>query len=1602
MLTRPTLAKPTKAVLIVIAALAAVLAFSTYLLFSWDSLPQLLETAIEKGLAEVGIQVEIGSIRAGFGSSLRLGEVVLELPEGQSRLLLPEVRVHFSWLSLLRNLTNPVAALTEIHLIRPTGSFDLAVADLLGATGRERSTPGLSAITVRVVEGSFEVGNFRPELNEQLAELLAAAGLDLSTGRLALADVSFELRTGNDGQVGLRGNLAVREAVFSRLQLQGRYEPTGRWQAALAVDNVDLTHFTALAGQYQDQFALTNGAASATLYLSGGPEQTAPTWLADLWLHRLNGSLVDWELPVRNLQGGLRVSPQRIDVLGLRAHVDGELIESAGVIHLNERIALDLLLTANRLNLGDHQHLWKKLIPEEALESLSGQASVNLMLTGNLDAPLLAGTLRLTGLAAELSAPTEITVSDLSGVISFAGDEIWTDRIFLRLAGQPVSLHGQVLLGPDPYFNFVVATERLGLDRVVAWLDQRGLGKVIPGFLRSRQTAPLKGDLSLSGTVLGTLQAPLVAGQISLTNGQVAGVPVAALTADFDYAVRSFNFRNIKLTLEHGQAVQGHASISQNGGRWGYSGIFRYTDLAPGWLAKYLPALPPGFGQVGGRASGEFVVEGGFAGAPHLLSGSLRLVEPQWAAGLFEAITADWTWQDGVLAVRYLEALSDLGSLSLTGSYDWAARTIDGQVFGHELSLKAIARRLTAAGVAVPYLYPVDGQVSVRARISGSSANPQITGSVVVTDPAWSQEHFDLFTTAFSYRDQVLAIEKAELIQGLARLVITGQVNKVLTEPQLFLKAELVDTDAAKLQKLLGTDWPVAGLINAKLDITGKWPNPQVRGPITLADGQLMEIPLDEVKGTLLYRQGLVEALNVAATLAGTSVRGDGRYQEGRIEAAFDVANLRLADLQLLGLPVDTLEGTADFSGVLTGSLANLQLNGQIAARDVAYQGRQVKEVNGLIGYESAARTVTLNSLRFYQGQTSAQVTGEVRVAKEPVYDLSVRLAGGNLVDLAGFLPQLTLPEVVGGFSGQFHLAGVGSKVNGRGTLRLSKLGYLGLSYDGQADVAYQDGVIRIHNATLWDNRGEIRLSGAYQLGGEFSLSATGKQVNIAPIADAIRPGLAVTGKADLTAAFSGTPQNPRGQVRFTINDGEVAGVAFDDFGGDLDIDSGGIYLSDVTVVTGANKTVVQGRIPWPGRPSELDLRIQMADESLSLLSVFAGMPLDVSGQGRIDLTVTGPLDKPAVNGVVDLADLRFSLPGVLPGRFEQVAAKIDFQGTRAVIRKAEGLYNGGRFSLDGSIVFNSLADANLDLNLTGRRLGFELSMMRAKADADLTITGPLSAPLIKGEAVLADAVFFFAQGRARSSGQRSTSPVRLDIHVTNSNDVRILVSDIVDVRAIGEVTLGGTISELTLAGRAEATRGTLTYADALFTVTSATAHFTPLNGVIPNLVLQAETRVPDAVIQLAITGPTDDLQLALSSNPPMTEQEIVSRLGLPGRLSQLVQGAREGGWEEELIRLFDDQLSAQVMGGLESVIREALQLDEFRIRRAFSEENIQLQFGKYLVDNLYVTYTRTLDTEDPLEYLGFEYRIKPNIILNNSISSDGDVRLGIETKLWF
>jgi autotransporter translocation and assembly factor TamB len=130
-----------------------------------------------------------------------------------------------------------------------------------------------------------------------------------------------------------------------------------------------------------------------------------------------------------------------------------------------------------------------------------------------------------------------------------------------------------------------------------------------------------------------------------------------------------------------------------------------------------------------------------------------------------------------------------------------------------------------------------------------------------------------------------------------------------------------------------------------------------------------------------------------------------------------------------------------------------------------------------------------------------------------------------------------------------------------------------------------------------------------------------------------------------------------------------------------------------------------------------------------------------------------------------------------------------------------------------------------------------------------------------------------------------------------------------------------------------------------------------------------------------------------------MSQAEINGLLSLPGQISRLVASDRGNGTlQSEVARFVDTQLSNQVMGGLQNAVADALQLDEFRLGTGFSEQNLHVQIGKYLVDNLYMTYSRTFST-DPLETLRFEYRLQPGLLVNTSFDNRGEVRMGVEAK---
>ncbi|MBO8126120.1 MAG: translocation/assembly module TamB domain-containing protein [Firmicutes bacterium] len=1572
----------------------------TQLLFTWEAVPKTLEKAIQKGLAGSGVTVQIQEIAPGPGTSFNLKGIQVQFSEaGWARIA--ELKVNYSWTKLLANLADPAEAVTGIILVEPEVDVDLGKPAGLSVPGSQGSKLPFGRLSIRVVSGklTLRLTAESSQVPEGLRPVVQGLGLNLTDRPVVLTEVDGDILFTGSGQVQLVLNTLPVGTYLSNLTFQGQYLPEKGWALKLWTDNAEITGFARLAKEYYPELDVRSGSFSATAYLSASPGFGRLRWSADLWLHRLGGNLDSLEASFSGLQGGMTITKDLVRIHSLRAAVDGDWLEISGAVQTTAPHALDLRIKGERVELARHRKLWGKYLPAQYGEGIAGHLDLNLTVGGTLAKPVLAGRVTLADAGVAVTAPVPVEITGIGGEISLAGDRIWTEGIHLSLAGENLELKGQVLLGASPYFDLSLTTQQVGLDRLVSWLYRHGLGSLVPQVLRAHSTQSLKGELAFTGTVLGHLESPLFAGSLLLADGELAGVPVERLAAEFDYVHNTLNFRRLDLTLPQGQHLSGSLQLDPT--HKNYSGIIKYQNLDTGWWAQYLPDLPTELSKLSGKASGDLVIEGklgAFSAAS--AAGSTRIEQVEYLGQRLRQVSTDWSWHQGSLEVRYAELVGEWGTVSGSGSFRPASGEIEAQVFGHNLALPKVVAALEASGIKVERMEGLGGTATFRAKLSGTLAAPQASGTVVVAGPAWRGESFDLLTGNLRYIDRNLVVEKVELTTGLARVALSGQINQVLTKPKLFLKINIEDVESAKLASLFGYDLPVSGLLDSRLELTGSLEKIRVKGPVSVAKGTIKDLPLESAQAEFFYQDGLVQFTDLFAVVAGSEVKANGRIDPEGVKVSFQVAGADLALLEQLGVDFPQVQGSVGFSGVLSGEPANLILEGRVEAKGLAYQGYHLARAEGFVQYYLAQDKVVLDALRLYPAKSSIQVTGEVYLASRPRYRLDAVIFQVKVEDGKKVAPDLPWPEVSGSVSGVLHLEGQGSDVSARAVLEVADLKYRDFRYDGALDLGYADGVFQLYQGRLWHGESLIVAEGTYQIGGDLDIDAQGHEFDLAPLVAAFRPDLLVEAQTEVELKLTGSPQAPRGTVKFALKDGVAEGVNIDSCEGLIQFGPSGIELKRVSIVTGANQTLIHGTLPYSYQEEGLGLQVQMEDKSLALLSLITDAPVEVDGRGRIDLTISGSLQKPVLNGVVDLDQLHLALPSVLPGSFDGVTAKIDFSGRRGTIKQATGFYNGGRFELNGGMDFTNPGAALLDLAFKGTGIGLDYTVLTSKADVDLKITGPMKKPLIKGAAVLTDAVFRFAQGDRGSKNY--TSEARLDIKVTNSNDVRILVSDIVDVRAFGEITLGGTIKDLTLTGHAEATRGSITYADTEFRVTSGTADFASFRGVIPVLAVQAETRVPDALIQLRITGPADDLKLALESNPPMSEQEIVTRLSLPGRLSQLIEGAKEGMWEEELIRLFDEELSSQVMGSIESVVREALQLDEFRIKQAFSEENIQLQFGKYLVDNLYVTYTRTLDEENPLEYLGFEYRFKPNIILNNSISSDGEIRFGLETKLRF
>ena len=208
-----------------------------------------------------------------------------------------------------------------------------------------------------------------------------------------------------------------------------------------------------------------------------------------------------------------------------------------------------------------------------------------------------------------------------------------------------------------------------------------------------------------------------------------------------------------------------------------------------------------------------------------------------------------------------------------------------------------------------------------------------------------------------------------------------------------------------------------------------------------------------------------------------------------------------------------------------------------------------------------------------------------------------------------------------------------------------------------------------------------------------------------------------------------------------------------------------------------------------------------------------------------------------------------------------------------------------------------------------------------------------------------------------------------------------------------------------TLTGRVESIDGVLDLQENRYLITRGTVDFVDPVGIEPRIDVQAETELRDYRVILTITGTGSDIQMAMSSDPPLPQLEIVSLMA-GGRTREELAGASNAGavpTSEELFQgaaatLVSDLLSERVGSrfGLGSLVR----IDPFLVG-AENDPAARITISEQVTRDLIVTYSQDLSSNRQ-EIILIEYFLNNRTSFIASRDETGAVGLDIRLRTRF
>ncbi len=644
---------------------------------------------------------------------------------------------------------------------------------------------------------------------------------------------------------------------------------------------------------------------------------------------------------------------------------------------------------------------------------------------------------------------------------------------------------------------------------------------------------------------------------------------------------------------------------------------------------------------------------------------------------------------------------------------------------------------IAAMRIARPLPPQVSGKGTFGGTVSGRLTAPNLVGHLQLSDfsvpvqpsrmaPQAAAEaprtvRFDQLAADVQYSPVQVSAVNGILRRGASqaefRFSLALQNGAYSEAGPLTARLNIRDFELSDLQALAGYNYPIAGLLNASVQLAGSAAAMQGGGRIEVKNARLFGESVPTLSTDLALNGREVQLRNLALSQNGGRLAGSASYDLKTTAFRFDAqgTGFDLARVQHLQSKKLTTAGKMDFKVQGAGTKDVPRVNAELHLRDLVLNEEAVGQVDAQIVTNDDQMRISAHS-KLVKGE--AELNGSVCLRDQFPAKLDLRLAG---VDVDPLLQQFLKGRVTGHSS----LSG-GATLEGplRDTQRLAMNAEIGqftaevenirLHNEGPLRFRLAQQVLQVEQFRLAGDATHIGVSGTASLAGQRELNLRAEGNVDLRLLQAYEPKLNSAGRVEFAFAASGTLRRPvlRGQAR--IGNGAIALIdlpnGLSDINGTLIFNQEGMQIQSLTARTGG------GNVSFGGFATYADNLLRFNVTALGK-EIRVRYPQGISSVVNADLRLTGTTQNATLAGDITIT---------------KVSMGSQFDLALALARS--------RQAVEAPNPRSPLGRLHLDLHVTSTpELQVQSSLARVSGQVDLQARGVANRPALLGRINLAE-----------------------------------------------------------------------------------------------------------------------------------------------------------------------------------------------------------------------------------------------------------------------